>query len=260
MRYLPLFAIFAFLLTACVSDPASSETEETSSTQPGVAISPKPQAVDFPDATITYMSYQDGVFRFGIDGGGTYELGAQTPDATSTMCANSAEGQHIHLIVDNEPYAAKYQPEFEYDIADGEHFLMAFLSRSYHESIKQDKAFKALKIQVENKSITGMEAIVSPMVFYSRPKGTYVGKDTENIMLDFYPINTNLGNQHLVKVEVAGNTFTIDTWQPYYLTGLPMGENTVTLTLTDMDGKVLDTPYNPVSRTITLAPAPDQAQ
>jgi hypothetical protein len=261
----------AFLFTACGSDTTTSETENATTEEtpppqpsepvPGVAISPKPAAVDFPDATITSMSYQDGVFRFGVDGGESgYQLGVQTPDAETTMCANSAQGQHIHLIVDNAPYAAKYQGEFDYEIADGEHFLMAFLSRSYHESIKHDNAFKALKIQVSNNSIENMEAIVSPMLFYSRPKGAYTGKDTENIMLDFYPINTDLGNKHLIKVEVAGHTFTVDKWQPYYLTGLPMGENTVTLTLTDLNGNVLDTPYNPVSRTITLTPSPDQAQ
>ena len=117
-----------------------------------------------------------------------------------------------------------------------------------------------MKVNVEGDMFKTFESINDPMLFYSRPKGVYTGKDTENIMLDFYPVNTNLGEKHLIKVEVAGHTFTVDTWQPYFLTGLPMGENTVTLTLTDLNGNVLDTPYNPVSRTFTLAPAPDQVQ
>ena len=48
----------------------------------------------------------------------------------------------------------------------------------------------------------------------------------------------------------------IDTWQPYYIEGLPMGENTITLTLVDAEGKKVDTPLNPVTRKFTLAADP----
>jgi len=81
------------------------------------------------------------------------------------MCANSGKGQHIHLIIDNEPYAAKYEAEFEYDVADGTHYLLAFLSRSYHESIKHPTAAKVAKIAVQDKSITEMGEITDPMLF-----------------------------------------------------------------------------------------------
>ena len=32
----------------------------------------------------------------------------------------------------------------------------------------------------------------SEFLFYSRPKGTYKGKDTEKLLLDFYLINTTI--------------------------------------------------------------------
>jgi len=75
-------------------------------------------------------------------------------------------------------------------------------------------------------------------------------------MLDFYPVNAPLGTDYQVKAVVNGKEeFMIDNWQPYFLKGLPMGENTVELTLMK-DGAAVDAPLNPVKRTFTLAAAP----
>ena len=78
-------------------------------------------------------------------------------------------------------------------------------------------------------------------------------------MLDFYPVNAPLGaGEYQVKAVVNGDQeFMIDNWQPYYLKNLPMGENTVELTLMK-DGKKVDAPLNPVTRTFTLAEAPTE--
>ena len=65
-----------------------------------------------------------------------------------------------------------------------------------------------------------------------------------------------LGANYQVKADINGEEHMIDTWQPYYIEGLPMGENTVTLTLVDGSGQTVDTPLNPVSRTFTLAADP----
>jgi hypothetical protein len=258
MRTFFFFALLSILMTACGSGaeaPAAEETmEQDAPAKAAISLVPMPASPDFPDAGIKSMSYRKGQFKFVVDGGKSgYALGAQTPDADQKMCANSAEGQHIHLIVDTEPYAAKYQPEFEYDIPDGTHFILAFLSRSYHESIKHPAAAKVAKVAIADKTITEEAEITSPMLFYSRPKGTYVGKDTENVMLDFYLANVMLGEDYMVKVAVADTSFLVNQWQPYFLKNLPMGENTVTLTLVDAKGNTVPAPLNPVSRTFTLA-------
>lgn len=259
MRTFILLAFLAIFSVACgggteTTDSTTEEIEAPAVVETKVTISPMPASPDFPDAAITSMSYESGKFSFGVDGGESgYTLGTQTSDAAQKMCANSAKGQHIHLILDNEPYAAKYTAEFDYEVADGNHYLLAFLSRSYHESIKHASAAKVAVINVNGQSIAGEKEVTEPMLFYSRPKGTYTGKDTENLMLDFYLANVTLGDDYKVKAEVAGETFMIDTWQPYFLKGMPMGEHTVTLTLVDAEGKTVDTPLNPVSRTITLA-------
>ena len=59
------------------------------------------------------------------------------------------------------------------------------------------------------------------------------------------------GNQ--VKVTVNGEEVaTLTEWKPYFLEGLPMGTNSVTLELIDKDGKTVEAPNNPVTREFDL--------
>jgi hypothetical protein len=252
--------LMLFFVVACGNTEtaeAETETTEEAPAASGVTLTPMPATSDFPDATITDWTYEDGKFTYSVSG---YEFGIQTPDADQIMCANSGKGQHAHLIFNNEPYLAKYEPSFEQEVPDGEHYILTFLSRSYHESIKTDAAHRAVKATVAGGTFTGTEDITEPMLFYSRPKGTYTGKaNTENIMLDFYPVNADLREGgYSVKAVVNGtDEFTITEWQPYFLKGLPMGENTVELTLMK-DGEPVAAPLNPVSRTFTLAELPTE--
>ena len=76
-------------------------------------------------------------FSFEIE---NYELGAQTINNVNNDLANSAKGQHIHFIVNNGPYSAHYNQDFSADVNDGD-VVLAFLSRSYHESVKNPNAY-----------------------------------------------------------------------------------------------------------------------
>ena len=260
-----LFAFFALsiVFTACKTDTANTEADTETKDQETAAskytLTPFSPSADFSGAVLESMEYQDGKFSYVIEGEG-YELGVQTPDADQKMCANSGQGQHIHLIVDDLPYAAKYEASFEHEVTDGEHYILSFLSRSYHESIKSGKAHIALKTNVEGGNIVASKPIVNvPMLFYSRPKGTYVGKkETDKVMLDFFLINATLGSDYKVKAEINGEEHIIDTWQPYYIEGMEMGENTIKLTLIDQEGKAVETPLNPVERIFSLKPDPTE--
>ncbi len=248
----------SFVLFSCKSDTKSADISEKAKieTAKKYTLTPFDASKTFADAEIEEMAYSAGAFNFKV-AEGDYTLGQQTTDAPQKMCANSGKGQHIHLIIDNAPYAAKYTNEFEYDVEDGDHYLLAFLSRSYHESIKTDKAHVAKKVTVADKGITNAQPITAPMLFYSRPKGTYVGKnDTEKVMLDFYAVNANIGTTQKIIATINGEEHEITKWQPYYITGMPMGENTIELTLTDMKGNKIDTPLNPVTRKFTLKADP----
>lgn len=257
MKSILLLLIAWLLIAGCKNQGGTSSDTTTSAddtTMTKFILTPFSPSKDFPDASLNAIAYIGGTFSAVIGGTG-FKLGEQTTDAPEKNCANSKEGQHLHLIIDTEPYVAKYESSFTHDIPDGEHYLLCFLSRSYHESIKRPAAFKAAKVTVTNKSITHSENIEGPMLFYSRPKGLYTGDETKKVMLDFYLVNTDLTGYH-VEADINGEKHHLDKWQPYYIEGLPEGDNTIKLSLLDANGQLANTPLNPVSRTFQLEKTP----
>lgn len=194
---------------------------------------------------------QEGSVDFSYDVK-NYELTAQTADADMKMCANSAKGQHIHLILNNQPYTAHYEASFTQDLEAGHYVALSFLSRSYHESVKNPEAYVLRQFTVGNAQGSPVD-LTKPHMFYSRPKGTYKGKDTEKILLDFYLINTDLSESgNKVRATINGEEFMITKWEPKFIEGLPMGTTTIKLELLDAEGNLVESPYNPVERMITL--------
>jgi hypothetical protein len=62
-------------------------------------------------------------------------------------------GNHIHVILDNQPYEAYYDLNEAFElrnVADGEHTLRVFPSRPWHESYKNEGAFQMVKFTVKN--------------------------------------------------------------------------------------------------------------
>lgn len=60
-------------------------------------------------------------------------------------------GNHIHVILDNQPYEAYYNLEQEFElrnVTDGEHTIRVFPSRPWHESYKNEGAFQMVKFTV----------------------------------------------------------------------------------------------------------------
>lgn len=258
MKSIPLFLLSAVLLMgSCKNQPTNPENQPEA-TADSLAVkytlTPFSPSKDFPDANLKAMAYIGGTFSTVISGA-SYKLGEQTSDAGEKQCANSKEGQHLHLIIDNEPYVAKYESSFTYEIPDGEHYLLCFLSRSYHESIKTAAAHRAVKVNVKNKSFEKSSEIEGPMLFYSRPKGLYTGEDTKKVMLDFYLVNGDM-SAYKVEADINGEKHMIDTWQPYYIEGLPEGDNSITLTLLDTAGQVVKAPLNPVTRKFQIEKTP----
>lgn len=254
-----LLCTICLVVFSCKESDSKNQNTSTSSTEKvstKYTLTPFDQSFEYNDASLKEVSYKDGKFDFTL-GESSYELAAQTPDAGDKMCANSGKGQHIHLIIDDAPYAAKYSSSFEHKVADGEHYMLAFLSRSYHESIKTSEANLTKKVMIKDSSIIDMKDVDNKMLFYSRPKGTYVGKDTKKVMLDFYLNNLVLSEDgYKVEAKINGEKHLINNWVPYYIAGLPIGENTIVLTLLDSDGSVVDTPLNPVSRKFNLKEDP----
>jgi len=201
-----------------------------------------PNAMKLPAGEVT--------FGFNVE---NYDLAAATKTDMDLGLAESAKGQHVHFILDNAPYSAHYEDSFSKDLTQGDHVVLAFLSRSYHESVKNPNSYVLKKFSIgEPTKEQQMDVDFSaPHMFYSRPKGTYKGADTKKVMLDFFLVNADL-TQHKVRATINGQEFMIDEWVPYVMEGLPMGKNTIMLEFLDADGQLVDSPFNPVERIVTL--------
>jgi len=65
---------------------------------------------------------------------------------------NTKMGNHIHVILDNQPYEAYYNLESAFElrnVQDGEHTLRVFASRPWHESYKNEGSFQMVKFTVK---------------------------------------------------------------------------------------------------------------
>ena len=190
------------------------------------------------------MVDKESKFSFNIE---NYDLGLQTSKNFDYQLANSAKGQHIHFIVNNGPYSAHYTDSFSKGFEKDSNVILAFLSRSYHESVKNKDAY--ILTQVGESDID----LENEFLFYSRPKGTYKGADTENLLLDFYLVNTEISkNGNKVRATIQNTEFIIDEWAPYYIKGLSKGEINIKLELIDSSGNLIKTPFNPSTRKVIL--------
>ncbi|MCB0712762.1 MAG: hypothetical protein KDD67_10570 [Ignavibacteriae bacterium] len=183
-------------------------------------------------------------------------LKAPTPGEGANDLAYSKDGQHIHVIVDNEPYMAMYDTTFRIGgLAPGAHTIRAFPSRSWHESVKKPGAFIARTFYVGEKSGDALFNPEQPLLTYSRPKGEYVGTDARKIMIDFYLSNCELGpNAYKVIAWIDGKEMdTLTEWVPYFIEGLKEGEHSIRLQLIGSDGvPVANGSYNDTERKITV--------
>ena len=254
----------AVLVNACgpsgKTEESSGSEDETQDSPSEITLTKAPASPEYAEASLLMESVDvvdnDSVFSANFDFTvENYELGVQTEDADTRGIANSGKGQHIHLIVNNGPYSAHYEPTFSKEMEEGSYVVLAFLSRSYHESVKNDNSYAVDVLTVGEAEPMEVD-FSAPHLFYSRPKGTYTGSDTEKLMIDFFLLNTTLspdGNK--VRATINGQEFMIDEWAPYYAEGLPMGEVTVKLELIDSAGDPVPGPFNTVTRTVTLKEA-----
>lgn len=179
------------------------------------------------------------------------------------------EGPHVHLILDNKPYHAVYDPKASVKlselsggeaIGEGQHVLVAFPSRETHISVKPDagkKPYSVVTFWVGKAGKAGWKP-ADPTLVYSRPKASYEGAKADKIALDFYLLNAELGDgKYSVKATVtpsAGDpqTLMITKWVPVDITNLPDGEARVKLELLDKDGKSVPGAMNQTERVITV--------
>lgn len=212
-------------------------------------LSVAPPAAAFPDASLTFDTLvpnkksMDVKYKFTVKG---FELKAQTPDATTRGCANSKDGQHIHFILNNKPYKAEYTADFTEKADPGRNIALCFLSRSYHESLKDNAAVVLRTFTMPGTdSLAAGDVTKDPTLFYSRPKGDYKKLDGDKVLLDFYLVNTDLEKDgYSVRATIDGNAWTINKWDAYFIEGMELGMHTVRLQLLDAKGDPAPGPFN----------------
>ena len=179
------------------------------------------------------------------------------------------DGQHVHLIVDNEPYLAIYDVRTGIDLpakamTPGTHVIRAFPSAGpkdakgalHHESRKNAGAFAWVRFHVGAKG-GPLETFdgTKPLLTFSRPKGEYKIGAPEHLkfLVDWYVTNAPLAKGKFgVRATLDGKPLgdgVFTTWERYILPTPPeAGEHTLGLELLDADGKPVEGPFNKTER------------
>lgn len=194
-----------------------------------------------------------------------FVLGIQTKTPRAAEIANSSKGQHIHLIIDNESYLAVYKHGKDNlvhikEVAEGQHTLFAFPSRSYHESVKTPGASSVVNFKLTGDKLEFQHVKTGkPFILYSRPKGVYAGADAKKIMLDFYLNNVELGadgNTARYRIRKKGETreYTFETneWTPAFVSGLSTGTYRIGLEVLDKGGNLVRADWNATEQEIEI--------
>lgn len=172
-------------------------------------------------------------------------------------------GNHLNLIVDNEPAKQIYNPKEPIiltNLTPGTHSVRVIAVRPWGESFKNEAAYAQTSFNILTETNDNRPDIDRPLLTYNSPTGVY---GAEPILLDFYLTNAPLhaiakNNPNLkdwrVRATVNGTGFILENWQPVYLTGLKPGENWVQLELIDETGNNIENAFNNTVRVFQYDP------
>lgn len=235
--------------------------QTTSST---VALVPSPdRGAGEPDARLGFRTPDEGArFEEGeavqvalrVSG---YDLGRPTPGGTDRGIARTSDGQHVHLVVNDEPYRAVYdtdEPVVLEGLPPGTHVLRAFPALDWHESVKSPGAFATRVIHVGDGEIERPPELDGPLLTYSRPVGEYRGAEADSVLVDFYLSGVRLSPEGFrVRLTLdEGSEWILTRWEPHLLVGLPEGEHTARLQLLNPDGVPVPGGLNRAERSIRI--------
>lgn len=173
-------------------------------------------------------------------------------------------GNHLNLIVDNEPFQSIYsldEPIIIKNLTPGTHTIRVFAVNPWGESFKNEGAYAQTTFNVLTETNANRPNADLPLLTYNSPSGTY---GAEPVLLDFYlnypdaakDIAKNNPEQQklLVKATINGTSLIVEDWQPYYLTGFEPGENWIQLELIDELGNTIENTFNNTARVFTYNP------
>src|SRR5437870_9410432 len=97
----------------------------------------------------------------------------------------TGKGNHIHVILDNQPYEAYYelgQPFELRNVSEGAHTLRVFASRPWHESYKNDGCFQMVSFVVKGGGDASKPTTTKDGQTMASPSKSPVAKLTPNNM------------------------------------------------------------------------------
>lgn len=169
IRFLSLSILFGLILigTACQStNQNANTTATTAATPPGeqkLSEVPRPQTIeqmmkdrgeqDQAKPTLRIVSPANNATINGSTVEVKLDLSGDLKGYMPHKDPATGKGNHIHVILDNQPYEAYYeisaQPFELRNVTEGKHTLRVFPSRPWHESYKNDLAFQMVEFTVK---------------------------------------------------------------------------------------------------------------
>jgi hypothetical protein len=178
MKFSPrLFALVSLCALAAASfvgcapaDNANSNTTATTNVAPPTTATPvqtlseveRPQKIkdqmsargtqDEAKPTLRFVEPRDGSSIAGSTVKVRLTLGGDLKGYQPHKDPATGMGNHIHVILDNQPYEAYYnlgEPFELRNVAEGKHTLRVFASRPWHESYKNDGSFQMVGFTVK---------------------------------------------------------------------------------------------------------------
>jgi len=156
----------SFCLTSCQATNENAHTTATTTTSPPVAqelsVVPRPQTIadmmkqrgeqDEAKPILKVTSPANNATINGSTVEVKLDLSGDLKGYMPHKDPATGKGNHIHVILDNQPYEAYYelgQPFELRNVAEGKHTLRVFPSRPWHESFKNDGAFQIVMFTVK---------------------------------------------------------------------------------------------------------------
>src|ERR1041384_5811817 len=161
-----LFAVVSIFAGCQVTNDNANTTATTQATPPGaqqLSQVARPQKIeqmmkdrgaqDEAKPTLKIISPAQNATINGAKVEVKLELGGDLKGYMPHKDPATQKGNHIHVILDNQPYEAYYevtQGPFELrNLSEGKHTLRVFPSRPWHESYKNDGAFQMVTFTVK---------------------------------------------------------------------------------------------------------------
>jgi hypothetical protein len=214
--FAPLCAAVALFAAACApSDNANSNTTATTNVAPPTTATPpqvlseveRPQKIkdmmgargaqDEAKPALRFNEPRDGATIAGSTVKVRLALSGDLKGYQPHKDPATGMGNHIHVILDNQPYEAYYnlgEPFELRNVTEGRHTLRVFASRPWHESYKNDGSFQMVAFTVKG----GGDA--------TKPTTTAAGQtmaDNKNAAANHNASNVNVTNTNAANMNAA---------------------------------------------------------